>query len=91
MKYLKSILAGVAAFVVTVIIIAIAVTPYLPQLALRIFPVQWHQLGWGGFYTVDFPVWPSDWPSLLAGSAAFVGGFYWTFRRSRTPGARQRW
>jgi hypothetical protein len=30
-----------------------------------------------------------DWPPLLAGTAAFVGGFYWTFRRSRTRGARQ--
>ena len=47
MIYFKGILAGVAASVVVVIIfavIAIAVTPYLPQLALRIFPVQWHQL-----------------------------------------------
>ncbi len=89
--YFKSILAGLAASAVVVIIfvvIAIAVMPYFPQLALRIFPIQRHELGWGGFYAVDLPEWPSDWPPLLAGTAAFAGGFYWTFRRSRTGGAR---
>ena len=93
MIYFKSILAGAAASAVVVVIcvvIAIAVMPHSPQLALRIFPVEWHGLGWGGFYAVDYPVWPSDWPPLLAGTAAFVGGFYWTLRRFRTRGARQR-
>ena len=92
MIYLKGILAGVATSAVVVIIfvvIAIAVMPYFPQLAFRIFPVQRHELGWGGFYAVGIPVWPSDWPPLLAGTAAFVGGFYWTLRRFRTRGARQ--
>lgn len=86
MIYFKGILAGVAASAVVIImfaVIAIAVMPYSPQLALRIFPVQGHELGWGSFYAVDFPLRPSDWPSLLAGTAAFVGGFYWTLRRPR--------
>ena len=90
MIYFKSILAGVTASAVVVIIfavIAIAVMPYFPRLALRIFPAQRHELGWGYFYAVDLPVWPPVWPPLLAGTAALVGGFYWTFRKSRTRGA----
>jgi len=88
--YFKSILAGAAASAVVFIIfavIAIAVMPYFPQVALRIFPIQRHELGWGGYYAVGIPVWPSDWPPLLAGTAAFVVGFYWTLRRSKTRGA----
>ena len=31
------------------------------------------------------------WPPLLVGVGAFGGGFYWSFRRSRVQGARQKY
>jgi hypothetical protein len=51
--YLKSILAGVAAFVVTVIIssaAAISFMTHYPQLAQRIFSAQPFDIQWGAFY-----------------------------------------
>ena len=59
MIYLKSILAGVAAFVVTLIIssaAAISFMTHYPQLAPRMFPTQHFDIQWGAFYYVNFPL-----------------------------------
>jgi hypothetical protein len=79
--YLKSILAGIAAFVVTVIIsgaAAIGVMMYYPQLALRIFPAQRHDLQLGASYYVNFPLWQI----VILGLVAFGVTFAWLGRRA---------
>jgi hypothetical protein len=83
MVYLKSILAGIAGFMVTTIIssaAALALIARYPQAALRIFPAQRHDLQWGSYYYVNFPFWQI----VVAGVAAFAIGFGWTLRRSTT-------
>ena len=78
--YLKSILAGVAAFVVTVIIssaVAISFMTHYPQLARRIFPTQQFDVQWGdAFYYVNFPLWQI----VTLGLLAFAITFRWMVR-----------
>jgi hypothetical protein len=79
--YLKSILAGVVAFVLAVIIGSAAATAFMlshPQLALRIFPAQRHDLAWGSFYEVNFPFWQI----VIVGLLAFGITFAWLVRRA---------
>ena len=81
MKYLKSILAGVAAFVVTVIIssaAAISFMTHYPQLAQRIFPAQHFDIQLGAFYYVNFPLWQI----VILGFLAFAITFRWMFKRA---------
>ena len=80
MVYIKSFLAGAAAFIVTVIIsgaIALALVVRFPQFATRIFPAQQFDLQWGSYYYVNFPLWQI----IVAGLLAFVIGFAWMSRR----------
>ena len=84
--YLKSILAGVAAFVVTVIIssaAAISFMTHYPQLAQRFFPAQPLDIHWGAFYYVNFPLWQI----VTLGLLAFAITFGWMVR---TASARTR-
>jgi hypothetical protein len=84
--YLKSILVGVAAFVVTVIISSVAAISFMahyPQLAQRIFPVQQFEVQWGASYYANFPLWHI----LVLGLLAFAITVRWTVR---TASARTR-
>jgi len=79
MVYLKSILAGVATSILTVIVSSTAATAMMiryPQLAARIFPAQHFDLQWGSYYYVNFPLWQI----VAVGIIAFVIGFVWTLR-----------
>jgi len=78
--YIKSILAGVAAFLVAIIICgmtALAIMFRLPELAMRIFPTQAFDIQYGGSYSPYFPLWQI----LGLGVLAFVVAFAWIFRR----------
>jgi hypothetical protein len=77
--YLKSILAGVAAFVTTVIVftlMAVAVMQRFPEVAQRVFSGSYHTLGWGGYF--DLP--PLQ--IVIVGLLAFVIAFGWMLRRA---------
>jgi hypothetical protein len=79
--HLKRILAGAAAFVVTVIVssaAAMALITRYPQLALRIFSGQRHDLPWGYYYGVDFP----SWQIVIVGLFAFAITFAWLVSRA---------
>jgi len=81
MIYLKSILAGIGAFVAIVTAFSAAVTVLItryPQIAVRVLPIQRHDLGWGSFYSLDFPFWPV----AIAGLVAFGLTFTWLVRRA---------
>jgi hypothetical protein len=77
--YLKSILAGVAAFVVTVMIssaAAISFMAHYPQLAQRIFPPQHFEIQFGASYYVNFPLRQI----LILGLLALAITFRWMVR-----------
>ena len=79
MVYIKSILAGAAAFLVSVLLfnlIALSVMWRFPEVAVWLFPENYHQLGWGGFF--DFPLWQS----WIVGVFAFAIAFVWKLRRA---------
>ena len=81
MTYFKSVLAGIAAFVLTVAIASAATTAFIshyPQLALRILPAQRHDLAWGSFYEVNFP----SWQIVIVGLLAFGIATAWWIRRA---------
>jgi hypothetical protein len=78
--YLKSILAGAAASAATVtisVLLAFLVMTRFPELALRIFPAQNHDLQWGSFYYVNYPLWQI----IILGTLAFGIGFGWRVRK----------
>jgi hypothetical protein len=78
--YLKGILVGVVALAVTMIVssvIAVAIVWRFPEVAVRIFPGQRHELGWGEFYAVNFPIWPT----VIVGLLAFAVAFRWMLSR----------
>ena len=78
--YVKSILAGVTAFLVAIIIsgvIALAIMFRLPELAMRIFPAQTFEIQYGASYSPYFPLWQI----LVVGLLAFVVVFARMFRR----------
>ncbi len=84
MFYLKSILAGGAACMVTVILSSAAALSFMthyPQLAQRFFPAQHVDVQWGAFYYVNFPLWQI----VILGLLAFAIASAWMFRR---PSAR---
>lgn len=79
MTYLKSILAGTAAFIVTVIICSVLarlIMMRVPLLAQRVFPPQHFDVQLGSHYDINFPLWQI----IVAGMLAFVIGFAWMFR-----------
>ena len=81
MIYLKSILAGVAAFVVTVIISSAAEISFIshyPQLAGRIFPAPHFDVQWGAFYYVNLPLWQI----VTLGLLVFAITCRWIVRRA---------
>ena len=81
MKYLKCIFVGVAASTVTVIafgVIAVAVMSHFPEVAVHIFPAERHELGWGEFYGVDFPLWLI----VIVGLLTFAIAFGWMLKRA---------
>jgi len=76
MIYLKRILVGAAGFVISVVIallitvvIALSMMMFFPQVALRIFPVSYHELGWGGYYVLAFTWWQ---PLIVGVLALFI-------------------
>jgi hypothetical protein len=84
-RYLKSIFVGVAASTVTLMafsVIAVAVMLRFPEVAVRIFPAERHELGWGEFYAVDFPLWPT----VVVGLLAFAIAFGWMLKRASRRG-----
>jgi hypothetical protein len=85
MIYLKSILAGAAALIVTVIICSVLaglIMMRVPLLAQRVFPPQHFDIQLGSHYYINFPLWQI----IVAGVLAFVIGFAWVFRTA-TSGA----
>jgi len=47
-----------------------------PEIIGWLFPDNYHELGWGGFY--DFPVWQS----WIVGIFAFAITFVWMLRKA---------
>ena len=79
MRYLKRILVGAAAFLVSVLLfhlIALSVMWRFPEIGVWLFPENYHQLGWGGFF--DFPLWRS----WIVGGFVFAITFVWKVRKS---------
>lgn len=95
-RYLKSILVGAAAFVLAAILINV-----ISYVMMRLHPPQMPDAAATSISSPastnsrdSFEVntnWVEHaipiWPALLAGVAAFAGGFYWMLRRSTTRGA----
>ena len=80
MIYFKSILAGTAAFIVTVILfsaLARLIMMRVPILAQRVLPPQHFDIQLGSHYYINFPLWQI----IVAGGLAFVVGFAWMIRR----------
>ena len=81
MIYLKSILAGIAAFVVTAIIASAAAIAFMvrhEQLSRRIFLVQHFDIQIGSRYYINFPLWQV----LILGVVAFAVTLSWFVRRA---------
>jgi len=80
-QYLKSILVGAAASAVAVIVfsvISLVLMLHFPEVAAHFSQAQRHDLGWGEFYEVAFPLWPA----VTVGLLAFAVAFRWTLRRA---------
>ncbi|PYS48514.1 MAG: hypothetical protein DMG13_25415 [Acidobacteria bacterium] len=83
MRYLKRILVGAAAFLVSVLLfhlIALSVMWRFPEIGVWLFPENYHELGWGGFFAINFPLWQS----WIVGVFAFAITFAWMLRKSCT-------
>jgi hypothetical protein len=81
MIYLKSILAGVAAFVVTTIIASAAAIAFMVRhepLARRMFPAQHFDIQIGSRYYINFPLWHV----AILGVVAFAITFAWFVKRA---------
>jgi len=79
MIYVKSILVGAAAFLFSMFLfnlISISVIWLFPDISGSLFPDNYHELGWGGFY--DFPLWQS----WIVGIFAFAITFVWKVRKA---------
>ena len=78
MIYLKSLLAGIAAalLVIVLFVVAVLVIPLLLQFAL----LQVATTGSGGIGAVSYGF--SELALVLLVTLAFAGGFYWEFRRA---------
>jgi hypothetical protein len=87
MIYVKSMLAGATAFIVTVTICSVLarlIMMRVPLLAQRVLPPQHFDVQFGSHYYINFPLWQI----LVAGVLAFVIGFAWMFRTAtRRAGA----
>jgi hypothetical protein len=84
MMYVKSILVGATASVITVIVfkvIAASIMIFFPEVARRIFPGSYHTLGWGGYFALELV----GAQALIVGVFAFVLAFVWM---SRSASAR---
>ena len=85
MIYIKSVLAGTASFIGTVIICSVLarlIMMRVPLLAQRVLPPQHFDIQLGSHYYINFPLWQI----IVAGVLAFVIGFAWMFRRRRLSG-----
>jgi len=94
MRYLKSILIGAAAFafsfilfnVMTMYVMMRLHPPQMPAPAATSISSPASTTSGGSFEVntnwVEYAI--PIWPALLAGVAAFAGGFYWTYKTSRT-------
>jgi hypothetical protein len=81
--FLKSILAGVAAFVITAIIASAAAIAFMvrqEQLARRVFPAQHFDIQIGSRYYSNFPLWQI----VILGAVAFAITFGWMVRGAVT-------
>ena len=81
MIYLKSVIAGIFAFVVTAIIASAAAIAFMvrhEQLARRMFPAQHFDIQIGSRYYLNFPLWQV----VIVGLIAFVTTFAWLVRRA---------
>ncbi len=81
MMYVKSILVGATASVITVIVfkvIAASIMIFFPEVARRIFPGSYHTLGWGGYFALELV----GAQALIVGVFAFVLAFVWMPRRA---------
>jgi hypothetical protein len=79
--YLKSILAGVGAFVIATIIASAAAIAFMvrhEQLARRIFPAQHFDIVIGSRYYINFPLWQV----VILGVVVFAITFGWMVRRA---------
>lgn len=75
MIYLKSIVAGAAAFVITTIIASAAAIAFMvrhEQLARRIFPAQHFDIQIGSRYYINFPLWQVVIVGLIAFAITFA-------------------
>ena len=79
--YLKGVLAGIFAFVVTAIIASAAAIAFMvrhEQLARRIFPAQHFDIVIGSRYYINFPLWQV----VILGVVAFAITFAWFVKRA---------
>jgi hypothetical protein len=77
-RTLKGILAGAAAFLASMFLfnlIGMSVMWLFPEITKWLFPDNYHELGWGGFY--DFPLWQSWIVGIFACAITFV----WLYRK----------
>jgi hypothetical protein len=81
MIYLKSLLAGIAAalLVIVLFVMAVFVIPLLLQFVIPLL-LQFGTTGSGGIGAVSYGV--SGLALALIVTLAFAGGFYWEFRRA---------
>jgi hypothetical protein len=85
MIYIKSLLAGAAAFIVTEIIsgtIALALIVRYPRFSMRVFPAQRFDIVLGSHYYINFPLWQI----VAAGAVAFIVGFAWELKTASASG-----
>ena len=94
MIYVKSILAGIAAFLLyailfTLIVIVFMMHQHPPQMPTLVPPpTSDSSVGFDVTTTwTDHSI--PDWLFLLPGTVVFAGAFYWMFRRFRRQGASQ--
>jgi hypothetical protein len=81
MIYLKSVIAGIFAFVVTAIIASAAAIAFMvrhEQLARRMFPAQHFDIQIGSRYYINFPFWHV----VILGVVVFAITFAWLVKRA---------
>jgi len=77
MIYLKSLLVGISAFLLSVGIVSV-----LTVVLMWRNSSNWTNLGWGSFMDVGVPRDIPGWPGLAIGVLAFIVSFWWTLRKA---------
>jgi len=72
MIYLKSLLAGTAAFLLSVALLSVLTVAIMWRI-----PSNWHTLGWGSYMGIDLP----SWPAVTIGVLAFIVAFRWMLKK----------